>query len=166
MASEVYDHFVQLCEEVEEQDIDIVLSMFKKTMKSLIETSPKTALTLVEMCEGMLNYDNYLTEEEAEQIVSSLTAQDGTRAGKWKDADTVFRKLEALDIPISTDHGFNKWAMFCTINRISSDYGIILNELSGGDSEKYFELCGKMALATLEDIDSPGNIRRYHRLQN
>lgn len=108
MASEVYDHFVQLCEEVEEQDIDIVLSMFKKTMKSLIETSPKTALTLVEMCEGMLNYDNYLTEEEAEQIVSSLTAQDGTRSGKWKDADTVFRKLEALDIPISTDHGFNK----------------------------------------------------------
>lgn len=166
MASEVYEHFVQMCDEVDECDIEIVLSMFKKAMKSLSETSPKTAQNLVEVCEGMLNYDNYLTEDEADQLVSSMVAQDGTKSGKWKDPETVFRKLESIGIPCCTNHGFNKWAMFCMMNKISSDYGIILNEIVQGDSEKYFELCSRMSLATLEDVDSPGNIRRYYKLQN
>lgn len=166
MANETYDRFIQVCDEVEECDTEIVLSMFKKAMKALSESSPKTASSIVDTCEGLLTYDNYLTEEEADQIVSSMTGQDGTKAGKWKDADTVFRKLESVGVPTSTEHGYNKWAMFVTMNRIASDYGLILNELSQNDANRYFDICVKMALATLEDIDAPSNIRRYFRLQN
>lgn len=166
MANETYDRFIHICDEVEDCDTEMVLSMFKKSMKALTETSPKTASNIMETFEGLMNYDNYLTEEEAETIVSAMVAQDGTKAGKWKDPETMFRKLESVGVPLSSEHSYNKWAMFCTMNRISSDYGEILNELSQNDPNRYFDLCVRMAVATLEDVDAPTNIRRYFRLQN
>lgn len=161
MANDTYERFSQICADVQECDKDVVVAMFSKAMKALTDVSPKLASNILETYEGMLNYDNYVTEEEAEKIVSSMVGSDGSHGAKWKDHDYLFRKLDSLSIPKTSEHIYNEWAMYVTINMISSDYGEIISEISNGDANAYFELCAKLALARLEDVDSPCNIRRY-----
>lgn len=167
---ELLEKFHSLIHEVissgEKEDVEVALKMFKNSVCLLAEASPKDAKCLLECFEGTLKYYNFLTETEAEEILSKFINQDGSRGAKWKNTDSFFECLEELGdgVKVECEPHYNKWALYVTMHKFASDNGTAIQKLVGDDKEKFFEACYDLAVTQLKDKDKPCWVRWYYGL--
>lgn len=137
--------------------------LLRKAFVMLANSSTKSATQFLEVVEGMANYDNYVSEYEAMDLTSRFLNADGTEGAKWTP-DTLFDKVTSLGAEIERAPKFNKWALYVTMNMISSDYGQVIAKWTEGDADRYAEACYELAVARLCDKDNPKWIREYFHL--
>lgn len=165
---ELLDKFCSLMTEVknsrEYENIEVSFCMFKKAVHLLAEVNLRSMKELVECYEGNLKYYNFLTESEAEEVVEKFVNQDGSKGPKWRDFEDVFRKVEELGGKVECEPHYNKWALYVTMNKFSSDQNSVILKWVGDDRGKYFEACYELAVTQLKDKDRSCWIRPYYGL--
>lgn len=118
---------------------------------------------MMEICEGVEEYKEYLTEAEAKELTSKLENYDKTTYPKWPNAQMLFETVKGVGGDPDEKGKFNKWVLFFTMNMIHSDYGGVLSALANGT--EYAKLCYKMALAWITDPDRKVSIRKMYGLE-
>lgn len=117
---------------------------------------------MMDVCTGMENYGEYLTEKEAVHITDHLINFDKTRGPKWRP-DVLFDAVKSVGGSIEEPRKYNKWVLFTVMNMIHADYGgVLMNVAPGSD---YAKLAYKMAIAFINDPDRKGSIRHYFGLE-
>lgn len=105
-----------------------------------------------------VNWNNYLTEAEAVQIVGSLVGQDGSKGAHWSMAQ-VSDAVERLNGSMECEPYYNKYALFVTMNMIYSDFSATLAQFT--DAENLPEVVYRLAVDKLKDADKPRFVRAY-----
>ena len=118
---------------------------------------------MMQICEGVEEYKEYLTEAEAKDMTSHLVNFDKTTYPKWPNAQMLFDAVKNAGGEPEEKGQFNKWVLFFAMNMIHSDYGGVLGTLSNGAD--YAKLCYKMALAWILDPDRKHTIRKMYGLE-
>lgn len=118
---------------------------------------------MMEICEGVEEYKEFLTESEAKAMASKLENYDKTNYPKWPNPQMVFDVVKSVGGEIEEKGHFNKWVLFFAMNMIHSDYGGVLSPLASGAD--YAKLCYKMALAWILDPDRKHSIRKMYGLE-
>lgn len=103
-----------------------------------------------------IQYNNYLTQEEAKRINASFKNYDGSTGGKWR-SEEVENFLRNKGLPVEDLPYYNSCALVVAMNRISSDYGGEIKELT----DDYAVACYRFALCDLKDDDRPRWIRKF-----
>ena len=132
----------------------------KKMFHALAERHPDIAeMWLTKLEAGKWN--NYLSKTEAENVVSRLLNQDGTRGPHWS-YDTFRRAVESIGARIKDEPYYNCWALWVVANMLYSDHHKSTMEFVPADQEpRFFYL---MALEKLKDPDRPKFVREYFDL--
>lgn len=118
---------------------------------------------MMEVCTGMENYGDFLTEKEAEQITEGFTNFDKTRGAKWPRPDMLFDAVKSVGGSIEEPRKYNKWVLFTVMNMIHSKYGGVLQHTAQGS--EYAKLTYKMAIAFINDPGREKGIRNYFGLE-
>ena len=121
---------------------------------------------VLECYEGTLKYYNFLTENEAEEIVAAFQNQDGSKGPKWRDPDELFEKVEQHDGRVECEPYYNKWALYVAMNKAASDQNSVILKWIGDDKDKYIIACYDLALTDLKDKDRPYWIRKYFHVES
>lgn len=165
---ELSEKFCSLLNEVknsdDKEDMEVCLHMFKKAMNTVSELNMRSYKELVECFEGNLKFYNFLTENEASEILEKFVNQDGSRGAKWKDSDELFHKVEEMNGKIVCEPHYNKWALYVAMNMAASDQNSIIRKWVGDDTDKYAEVCYELALSHLKDKDRLNWIRPFYGL--
>lgn len=131
-------------------------------LKMVGEMNNERSGIIAEECEGLVKYQNYLSEDEARAIMDKFVNFDGSRGAHWKDADSAFRAISALGIESDKVGEYNRWAFLTTMNMVWSDeWGVLRNYAS---EEQETRVCAELAVARLEDADGGFSVRRYFRV--
>lgn len=152
--------------DVPAKDIKISLLAFKKAFTVLADVNPRMAKEVLECYEGTLKYYNFLTENEAEEIVAAFQNQDGSKGPKWRDPDELFEKVEQHDGRVECEPYYNKWALYVAMNKAASDQNSVILKWIGDDKDKYIIACYDLALTDLKDKDRPYWIRKYFHVES
>jgi hypothetical protein len=118
---------------------------------------------MMEICEGVQEYKEFLTEGEAKEMASHLENYDKTIYPKWPNPQMLFDAVKSVGGEPEEKGRYNKWALFFLMNMIHSDYGGVLSPLANGT--EYAKLCYKMALAWIYDPDRKESIRKKYGLE-
>lgn len=118
---------------------------------------------MMEICEGVEEYKEYLTEAEAKGMVAKLENYDKTNYPKWPNPQMLFDTVKSVGVEAEEKGKFNKWVLYFAMNMIHSDYGGILSAMANG--VEYAKLCYKMALAWITDSDRKHSIRKMYGLE-
>ena len=153
-------------DEGDKENLDISNAMFKKAVCLLASLDEKQANEFVDCFEGTLKYYNYLTESEAGKIVGAFVNQDGTRGARWDDPEEFFMLIERIGGKIEYEPHYNKWALYVTANKFSSDQRSVILKWVGDNKEKYLEACYELAVSQLEDKDRLNWVRWYFGVSN
>ena len=135
------------------KNMQVLGCMTKKIMNTIIDTHPQMAEEMLNVIEAV-NWDNYLTEKEAEQIITNMKPQPKWTKQLWKNNMTI------LDESIEKQPSYNKCALYVTMCMIDSDDGETLKKLVPDESE-YFKLVYNLAVNKLTDKDGVFDIRHY-----
>lgn len=135
------------------RNMKILGCMTKKIMHNIIDTHPQMAEEMLNVLEAV-NWDNYLTEKEAEQLVSKMQPQPRWTKQQWKNnMTTIGENLEKSP-------SYNKCALYTTMSMIDSDSSNTLRKIVPDDIE-YFKLLYSLAVDKLTDKDGVFDIRHY-----
>lgn len=118
---------------------------------------------MMEVCTGVENYGDFLTEKEAEHITEHFVNYDKTRGAKWPKAEMLFETVKSVGGTVEEPRKYNKWVLFTVMNMIHADYGGVLQTMVQG--AEYAKVCYKMALAFIMDPDRNESIRAYYGLE-
>lgn len=135
----------------------------RKAFLLLVDSSMKSAAQFLDCVEGMSTYNNYVSEAEAVSTVEKLQNADGTTGAKW-NPDTLFNKVQSLGGEIEHAPKYNKWALYLTMNAVSSDHSAFVQKYAEGDSDQYALMCYELAVDKLTDKDKPCLVRWYFNL--
>ena len=120
-------------------------------------TQPKVAQKWLDKLEAIEWY-NYLSKAEAEEIVAGLQNQNGSRGGKWS-FDAFTQVVESFggkseDVPF-----YNCYALWAVMNMLYSDHAKSAKMFVPEEElPRYFYL---MAVEKLKDPDRPHFVRPY-----
>ena len=104
---------------------------------------------------------NYLSKNEAEEIVAKFVNQDGTHGPHW-NYETLKAAVESLGGKIQSEPFYNCWSLWVVVNMHYSDHRTSASEFVPRDMmPKYFY---NMAVETLKDPDRPRFVREYFDL--
>lgn len=117
---------------------------------------------MMDVCTGMENYGEYLTEKEATHIAEGLVNFDKTRGAKWSRPEMLFDAVKSVGGTVEEPRKYNKWVLFVTMNMIHAGYGGVLMNVV--QSSEYAKLCYKMALAFINDPNHEKSVRQYFGL--
>lgn len=137
----------------------------KWAFRRMAELSPKTAQCWLDKLEAM-SWNNYLSKQEAEDIVSELVNQNGARGPHWS-YDTFKRAVEELGGKTSEAPYYNCYALWATANMLYSDHANSVAEDMGYSSssqvpnEKMALSMYRKAVEKLKDIDRVRFVREY-----
>lgn len=118
---------------------------------------------MMEICEGVEEYKEFLTETEAKELTSQLENYDKTTYPKWPNSQMLFETVKSAGGECEEKGRFNKWVLYFVMNMIHSDYGGVLSPMANG--AEYAKLCYKMALAWIADPDKKQSIRKKYGLE-
>lgn len=124
------------------------------------ELSPKAAQCWLDKLEAM-EWNNYLSKTEAEEIASHLVNQDGTKGAHW-NIDEFKAVVESLNAQMSNPPFYNGYALWVTVNMLYSDHAkSAAAYVPAEDLPKYFYT---MAVEQLKDPDRPEFVRAYFKV--
>lgn len=137
----------------------------KHMFHELAEAHPELAEKWLAML-GVVEWNNYLTEEEAEEVAEHIENQDGTIGFHWPK-NVFFPAVEALGGRVEEKPYYNRCALLAVANMIYSDHAQSIAEDMGGrkpadiSNEKMALSCYKKAVERLKDSDRPSFVRWY-----
>lgn len=140
---------------------ELFSSVFKKTMKSLIEVDLEEAEEIINCMEGNINYNNFLTKNEACHILSNLINNDGSKGLQWKSYDEFINRLNNEGYSLDQKPYYNSYALWVTMNMLASDHNSIFNKWI---KDNYFEFVYDLSVSKLIDKDKERWIRGYFEL--
>ena len=131
----------------------------------LTESDPAMAEAWLAMLMPV-EWNNYLTKDEAKEIGEHMENQDGTMGFHWP-CDVLFSAVESLGGVIEEMPYYNKYALAATMNMIYSDHADSIAVDMGGKkasdipNEKMAMSCYRKAVEKLKDPDRPRFVRWY-----
>lgn len=137
----------------------------KKMFYKLAEAHPELAEEMLEWLMP-IECNNYLSEEEAEEIVEGFVSQDGSRGAHW-DRPTFDAVVTRLGGKLDDMPHYNNCALWVVANMIYSDHAESIAEDMGFPSvanvpaEKMAKSCYRKAIEKLTDPDRPRFVRVY-----
>ena len=131
-------------------------------MDYLIRTKPDVAEEMIDKLEA-IKWKQYLTQSEAEVIVSKMVPNGPWSRDAWKTA------MAKLNIPTSEEPSYNSCALWVEMNKQYSDHGesvasLLDKPLSAIPADVIVPAMHKMALDLLKDKDDVYDIRKYFNL--
>lgn len=127
----------------------------REAMLLLAKNIPDKAQELIErLC--AVEWDNYLTEREAEEITSKMEPQRPWPREQWKTM------LEQHGYKFDEEPYYNRWALYTTMCMIYSDDIESLKHFANGVD--MFEFIHALALNKLKDKDRVYNVREYFKV--
>ena len=161
-----YDHLYKVMAESKNPENMMLFGKAEKHMfHELAEAHPEAAEDWLAMREPV-EWHNFLTEDEAEQVVGKLVNHDGTMGAHW-DADTFKNAVERLGGKLEDKPFYNMWALWVTANMIYSDHAPSIAEDMGyrtpkeADGTKMALSCYRKAVEKLKDPDRERFVRWY-----
>ncbi len=118
---------------------------------------------MMEICSGMENYGDYLTEKEAEHITEDFTNFDKTKGAKWPKPEVLFEAVKSVGGSVEELRKYNKWVLFTVMNMIHAYYGGVLQNIAQGS--EYVKLSYKLAIAFINYPNREESIRAYFGLE-
>lgn len=137
----------------DDKKMKILGCMTKKIMYQTIEAHPQKAEEYLQILEAV-NWNNYLTEKEADTLVNKMSPAPRWTKQAWK---TLMDKSEA---PLEVPPFYNRCALYVTMCMIDSDSNKTLTSIESDDT-KYFKIVHSLATDKLLDKDGVFNIRHY-----
>lgn len=126
-----------------------------KMFTYLTERDPRKAEEMLSELE-QIHYNNYLTYDEAKNIMADFVNYDGSKGAKWSCAE-IEKFLTGKGIATEQSPYYNSYALAVAMNRIYSDYGGEIKDLTDDEAVA----CYNFALRDLKDPDRPRWIREY-----
>lgn len=128
-------------------------------MHDLISSSPSKAEEYIERLE-CVRWKNYLTQKEAERIVSEMEPVAPWTRDVWK------RTMESMGLPLEEEPYYNRCALWTEMNKVYSDSAnsiamIMGVPLTNIGTEKMVKATHALAVDNLKDEDGKYNIRSY-----
>lgn len=131
---------------------------------SLVEKHPDLAEMWLKKLEAS-KWHNYLTEEEAEEVVESLMEKRGeeyVQRYEW-DYPTFKNAVESLGGKLHEEPYYNCWALWATANMLYSDHNETIKEFIPVPNLRV-KMYYKLAVDKLKDFDRPHFVREYFGL--
>lgn len=157
----IRERYLELYEDMAKSGMPEKMKVFGEAEKwafgKMLETSPKTAEQWVDKLEAM-NWNNYLSKAEADEIVAKFINQDGSRGAHWS-YDAFKNAVESLGGKMSEEPFYNCWALWVVANMLYSDHVQSVSLfVPKEDLPKVFYT---MAVEKLKDRDRPRFVRHY-----
>jgi hypothetical protein len=121
-------------------------------VEDMIQSSPAKAEEYISRLES-IKWKNYLTQNEADRIVSMMEPKAPWTREQWKQV------MDQHGYPLEEWPCYNKCALWVTMNMIMSDSSEAISEFI--DDENLFEFVYKLAVSKLKDLDGRFLIRQY-----
>lgn len=135
----------------------------KKMMTKFIEVYPQQAKEYVDILQSV-NWDNYITAKEAEEILSKMEPKPAWSKPVWEN---LLSKLQLTDEHFPC---YNKCALYIAMCMVDSDSGHTIAYITKQpyevikNTDEYFTYVYKLAVDKLTDKDGVFNIRKYFNL--
>lgn len=157
----IRERYLELYEDMAKSGMPEKMKTFGESAKwafdRLHERDPKLAEQWVEKLEAM-NWHNYLSKAEANDIVARFINQDNSRGAHW-GYDVFKGAVESLGGNMAEAPYYNCYALWVVTNMLYSDhYNSASEYVPKEDMPKYFYL---MAVEKLKDKDRPRFVRDY-----
>lgn len=123
-------------------------------MLALSQEDAKIWLGMLESTE----WNNYLTESEANAILGEMVSQDGKKGMEW-DYHTLKDAVEGIGGQMTEKPYYNEYALWVMMNSIYSDHGKSIADFLDGENTVRFVY--RMAVDKLKDVDRQRFIREY-----
>ena len=161
----------EILERYEELYKDMASSGNKEKMKAfgdadrwgfrkMSEMSPKDAQCWLDKLEAM-NWHNYLSKQEAEEVTGRLVNQNGMKGPHW-GYETFKNAVESVGGAMSEKPYYNCYALWAVANMLYSDhYDSARKYVPESEMPKYFYTS---AIEKLKDADKPNFVRWYFDL--
>lgn len=158
---EMITRFLELYKDMETSGKPEKMKIFGNASKwafaKMVDVSIEDAQCWLDKVEAMYWY-NYLSKNEATEIVEQFVNSDGTRGAHW-DYDTFKDAVESLDGEMKEVPYYNCYALWATANMLYSDhYHSVKEYVPQEDMPKFFYT---MAVEKLKDADRPRFVREY-----
>ena len=165
----IKERYLELYEEMAKSGMPDKMKVFGETEKwafgRMLELSQKTAEQWVDKLEAM-NWHNYLSKVEADEIVAKFINQDNSRGAHW--GYEVFKSaVESLGGKTYEAPFYNCYALWVTANMLYSDHAQSVAEDMGHTTpsqvpnDKMALSMYKKAVEKLKDKDRPRFVRDY-----
>lgn len=155
--SELREQFKRIYNEIidshDECKMQVLGSVTKAMMCDLIDSDPKQAQEYLDKLEAV-NWDNYLTEKEADEIVELMEPTP-----LWKKSDWQ-KTMETMGFNMEHRPHYNTPALFVTMSMIVSDSGDTIRKRMSSD-EEMFDFVHQLAVDKLRDKDGRFKVRKY-----
>lgn len=126
------------------------------------DANPNIAAKALESLDGIC-YNNFLTEHEAEKIMSGFINADGSKGAKWSFAD-IENLCNSKELECCEYGEFNFYALATVMNMIYSDSAPVLAQMLGDRTEGIAFWVYRLAYLRLHDADRPRWVRSYFGL--
>ena len=133
--------------------------------RQLVATNPRLAQMWLDKLEAVA-WKNYLSQAEAEEIVTRFVDQAGNRGPHWS-FETFRRFVESVGGKMCDEPYYNAYALWVTAAMIYSDHARSIAEDMGADeissieNDKMALSCYRKAVEKLKDVDRPRFVREY-----
>lgn len=165
----IRERYLELFEDMAKSGMPEKMKIFgeaeKWAFEKMLETSPKTAEQWVDKLEA-LNWNNYLSKAEANEIVAKFINQDNNRGPHW-GYDVFKGAVESLGGNMMEEPYYNCYALWVVANMLYSDHAQSVAEDMGHTTpaqvpnEKMALSMYKKAVEKLKDKDRPRFVRDY-----
>lgn len=142
------------------EDMKLFGKACRKAIEILAMQMPARSMDIIdELC--ALNWDNYLTDREADEIVKNMEPRP-----TWSK-EQVMNGLKRLGLPTEESPYYNDNALYVAIEMKYSDSArtiaedILKKSLSEVDDMEMLRICYHLALDVLKDRDGVFSIRKY-----
>lgn len=152
--------YAKMATSTDVSDMQLFGSTFRKAMEWIAAYKPEKAEELICML-CAIEWDNYLTKAEAEQIVEAMEPKP-----VWS-YDEFVRALDSLGLPCEESPYYNSYAMWVAASMKYSDSAKSIAKILGRDSEEDVDkmemvnVCYMLAHDILKDKDGVFNVRKY-----
>lgn len=142
-----------------QENMEVLGCAYKDMVKALGEVDPRRLEAIAEKTDGVIRYNNYLSEQESRNAVASMVAYDDRRGGRWSPND-VFQVASGAGIEVDYQPCYNRWALYATACKMSSDHGGVVSKWTANENE-YARTCIELAVSQLMDKDRERWVRWY-----
>ena len=130
-------------------------SVMSDMMGWVIANKPDLAKEWIEKLQS-IKWKNYLTKNEAENIVSKMNPKAPWSRDQWLNA------MEKHGFPLEKEPCYNKCALYTAMNMVMSDSSATLLKYVGED--ELFSVIYDLAVDKLTDKDEVFKIREYFKV--